>query len=273
MWLLSSLVSVMLPNCNFSLLPLSPRKPTACTCLSVKHFLPNRRIHVFARPQSRRSVQFLRWLCFVVFGFYGLCLTSLVYLAWFPPLSTMVQMQRRSEALWASQPYSKQYRFVPQSEISSHLVHAVIAAEDARFFNHGGIDWRELEVVVDKAQRSGHFGRGGSTITQQLVKNLFLTTHRSFVRKALELTLTPLAEAVLTKERILELYLNVVEWGPGVYGAEAAARFHYGTAAKRLTREQAARLVACLPAPLERRPEKMDDRAADIIERMRDVGW
>jgi monofunctional biosynthetic peptidoglycan transglycosylase len=182
-------------------------------------------------------------------------------------------MQRRAEAWLLLAPYSKHYKFVPLSELPPHLIRATVASEDARFYEHGGIDWRELETIFDKAQRSGHVTRGGSTITQQLVKNLFLTTHRSLLRKALEFTLTPLAEMVLGKERILELYLNVVEWGPGVYGVEAAAQFHYGIAAKRLTREQAARLVACLPAPLERRPQEMGERAVDILERMRDMGW
>ena len=218
-------------------------------------------------------VRLLRGLCFALFAFSGLCVLAVFYLKWLPPVSTMVHLQHRAEAVFASEPYSKQYRFVPLSEISPHLAHAAIAAEDARFFDHGGVDWRELKVIFDKAQRSGHFPRGGSTITQQLVKNVFLTTHRSLLRKAVEVMLTPLAELVLTKERILELYLNVVEWGPGVYGAEAAAQFHYGIPARHLTRDQAARLVACLPAPLERRPQDMNERAADIIERMRNMGW
>lgn len=242
-------------------------------CLSVKRPLPNRRVFVPAHPKEHWSIRPLRWLCLVVLSFYGLCLLSFVYLQWLPPLSTTVHLQRRIEAILSSKPYDKRYRFIPLSGIAPHLAHAAIAAEDARFFDHSGVDWHELEAVFDKAQRSGRFARGGSTITQQLVKNLFLTTHRSFVRKALEFTLTPVAEMMLTKERILELYLNVVEWGPGVYGAEAAAQFHYGVSARRLTREQSARLVACLPAPLERRPKDMDERAADIVERMQDMGW
>ena len=221
----------------------------------------------------RWPVRLLRWVCYAVIGFYGVCLLALFYLKWLPPFSTTVQIQRRVEAFALYNRYAKRYHFVPLAEMSPHLPHAAIASEDARFFDHGGLDWRELETVFDKAQRSGHFTRGGSTITQQLVKNLFLTTYRSLLRKAVEFTLTPLAEMVLTKERILELYLNVVEWGPGVYGAEAAAQFHYGISAKRLTRDQAARLVACLPAPLERRPEEMGERAVDISERMRDMGW
>jgi len=241
----------------------------------MKRPLSNRRasVPVPAQPPQRWTRRLLRWLCIAVLGFYVLCFGQLLYFKWFPPVFTTVQVQRRIEAVVASGLYAKHYRFVPLSEISPHLAHAAVAAEDARFFDHGGVDWRELDALLDKAKDRGHLSRGGSTITQQLVKNLFLTTHRSLVRKALEFTLTPLAEMVLTKERILELYLNVVEWGPGVYGAEAAAQFHYGTSAKRLTREQAARLVACLPAPLERRPQDMNERSIDIVERMQDMGW
>jgi monofunctional biosynthetic peptidoglycan transglycosylase len=110
-------------------------------------------------------------------------------------------------------------------------------------------------------------------MTQQLIKNLFLTTYRSTLRKIPELTLAPLAELFLSKQRIVELYLNVIEWGPGVYGAEAAARFYYGASARSLTREQAARLVACLPSPLTREPEEMDRRSTRILARMREMGW
>jgi monofunctional biosynthetic peptidoglycan transglycosylase len=106
-----------------------------------------------------------------------------------------------------------------------------------------------------------------------LVKNLFLTSYRSVLRKGLEFTLAPLAELFLSKRRILELYLNIIEWGPGVYGAEAAARFYYDASARHLNREQAARLVACLPSPLTREPEDMDRRSARILARMADLGW
>jgi monofunctional biosynthetic peptidoglycan transglycosylase len=105
------------------------------------------------------------------------------------------------------------------------------------------------------------------------VKNLYFTTHRSFVRKGLEMTITPMAELVLGKPRILELYLNVVEWGPGVYGIDAAARHHYRVPARRLTRERAARLAAILPAPRRRRPERMGHYASVIQQRMRAMGW
>lgn len=233
----------------------------------------NRHVIAFARPISRWPGRLLRWLLLLVLSFYVGCLLTLFYLKWLPPLSTTIQVQRRLEAFFLAEPYTKRYHFVPLSELPQNLAHAAVAAEDARFFDHRGIDWRELDALFDRAKNRGHFTRGGSTITQQLVKNLFLTTHRSLLRKAVEFTLAPVAEMVLTKERMLELYLNIVEWGPGVYGAEAAAQFHYGISAKRLTRDQAARLVACLPAPLERRPQEMDERAVDILERMRDMGW
>ena len=115
--------------------------------------------------------------------------------------------------------------------------------------------------------------RGASTLTQQLVKNLFLTTHRSYLRKALEYTLTPCAELLLEKQRIVELYLNVVEWGPGVYGAEAAARYYYQTSAAALTRERAAQLAAVLPAPRTRTPQRMDAASARILTRIQQMGW
>jgi monofunctional biosynthetic peptidoglycan transglycosylase len=115
--------------------------------------------------------------------------------------------------------------------------------------------------------------RGGSTLTQQLVKNLFFGTGRSFLRKGAELTLVPVAELVLGKQRILELYLNVVEWGPGVYGAEEAARYHFASSARNLDRQQSAELAAVLPAPLKRKPARMSRYSAIILKRMREVGW
>ena len=115
--------------------------------------------------------------------------------------------------------------------------------------------------------------RGGSTLTQQLVKNLFFGTGRSLLRKGAEFTLVPVAELVLGKQRILELYLNLVEWGPGIYGAEAASRTYYKTSARSLGRRQAAQLAAILPAPLKRRPDRMNRYSGLILERMRQMGW
>lgn len=197
---------------------------------------------------------------------------SLLILRWLPPPSTAVHVQRRIQSLIHKKPYQKRYVFVPLARISPDLQHAVVAAEDARFYQHHGFDWREIQIAVEDDLDDRRV-RGASTITQQLVKNLFFGTGRSFLRKGLEATLVPVAEFTLGKRRILELYLNVVEWGPGVYGAEAAARYRYSTTARKLDREQALRLAAILPAPLKRRPERMTKYSALIDGRMRQMGW
>jgi monofunctional glycosyltransferase len=204
---------------------------------------------------------------------YGLAVFLLVTMRWVNPPVTMVQIQRRAEAWIHHTPYHRRSQAVPLSAISPNLQHAVIAAEDGRFYQHHGIDWKEVQKVVDKDLDEGHLGRGGSTITQQLVKNLFFTTHRSILRKVVEFTLAPTAEFLLPKNRILDLYLNVVEWGPGVYGAEAASRYWYNVPASRLNREQAARLAALLPAPLRRKPGRMNGYSSDILNRMAQTGW
>jgi monofunctional glycosyltransferase len=206
-------------------------------------------------------------------GFYGLVALSLLYLRTLPPLTTGVQVQRRVEAFRAGEPTAIRYDFVPMEEISVNLRRAVIAAEDTRFYQHNGFDWEELRIARETAERRGSAPRGASTITQQLVKNLYFTTHRSYIRKGLEASITPLAEVILGKERILELYLNVIEWGPGVFGAEAAARHHYRTPASTLSREQAARLAAVIPSPRSRRPDRMGNYANTIQTRMRQMGW
>jgi monofunctional glycosyltransferase len=213
------------------------------------------------------------WTLGLALAFFLLCLFALGALRWVNPPVTGVQAQRRIEALRARTPYTKRYRFVPLARISPALQHAVIAAEDGRFFQHHGIDWKEVEKVVDADLEEGQLGRGASTITQQLVKNLFLTTHRSLIRKGMEFALAPLADRILGKERILELYLNVIEWGPGIYGAEEAARAWYGVPASALNREQAARLAAILPAPRRRKPSRMNQYSAEILRRMGQMGW
>jgi monofunctional biosynthetic peptidoglycan transglycosylase len=158
------------------------------------------------------------------------------------------------------------------SQISPDLQHAVVAAEDARFYQHHGFDWHEIQIAAEE-NWDGERSRGASTLTQQLVKNLFFGTGRSFLRKGAELTLVPVAELVLGKRRILELYLNIVEWGPGVYGAEAACRYHYRTSARNVGRQQAAQLAAILPAPRKRRPERMRIYSEIILIRMHQMGW
>ena len=213
------------------------------------------------------------FLAVLIAGFYLLCAVELVALRWVDPPTTMVQTQRRIEAWLAHKSYVKRQHWAPLNRISPDLQHAVISAEDGRFFQHHGIDWKEVQKVVDQDMEEGRLGRGGSTITQQLVKNLFFTTSRSVVRKAIEFTLAPAAEWVLPKKRILELYLNEIEWGPGVYGADAAAQAWYGVPAARVNREQAARLAALIPSPLHRKPARMNSYSAEILRRMGQTGW
>ena len=225
-----------------------------------------------ARRLLRIPRRLIRRVLLCGLGLYGLCFLSFVYLKFLPPLSTSVHVQRRIESLFTSASYTKRYTFVPLERIAPWLVHATIAAEDTRFHHHNGIDWIELRKVLAVAWEHGQLGRGASTITQQLVKNVLLTTYGSVFRKAAEFALVPVAELLLSKHRIIELYLNVVEWGPGVYGAEAAARHHYRISAAQLSREQAARLVACLPAPRFRQPQLMDEASQSILIRMGDMG-
>ena len=142
-----------------------------------------------------------------------------------------------------------QYRWVDYAKISMQAKRAIIAAEDMKFIDHEGFDWDGIQRAMEKNQKKGKPVAGGSTITQQLAKNLFLSGERSYWRKGQEAIITLMLEALLDKRRILELYLNVVEWGVGVFGVEAASRHYYGTSAAGLGPEQAARLAAMLPRP------------------------
>jgi monofunctional biosynthetic peptidoglycan transglycosylase len=195
----------------------------------------------------------------------------LVAAKWINPPTTMVRMQRQVQS-WGGKPYLARYKFVPLNQISPNLQHAVVSAEDARFYQHDGFDWHQVQIDAAEDMEGGRV-RGASTITQQLVKNLFFGTGRSILRKAAEASLVPVAELVLGKRRILELYLNEVEWGPGVYGAEAACRYHYGVSARNVGREQAARLAAILPAPRKWKPQRMGRYSQIILGRMTQVGW
>ena len=223
-------------------------------------------------PKRGVASRLLRLILGCILLYVGLCIAGLTALRWIDPPFTAVHAQRRIESLFQQGEYGKQFTFVPLESISPDLRHAVIAAEDGRFYQHHGVDWLELRKVLADEVRRGRL-RGASTITQQLVKNLFMTTHRSALRKPFELLLVPVAELILRKRRILELYLNVIEWGPGVYGAEAASRRYYGVTAAQLGREQAARLAACIPYPSRRRPEMMDNYSAEILARMSRMGW
>jgi monofunctional glycosyltransferase len=222
------------------------------------------------RPGSLRS--FIRWLVIGVVLLWSLAALILVAARWIDPPTTAVHIQRRLQAWIHHTPYRERYKFIPLSQISPELQHAVIAAEDSNFYHHHGFDWHQIQIAAQD-DLEGERTRGASTITQQLVKNLFFGTGRSFLRKGAEATLVPVAELALGKKRILEIYLNVVEWGPGIYGAEEACRYYHETAARNIGPEQAARLAAILPAPLKRRPERMNSYSAIILNRMHQMGW
>jgi monofunctional glycosyltransferase len=214
----------------------------------------------------------LRWLGLAILSLWLLAALTLVAFRWIDPPTTAVHIERRFQAWIDHKPYHERYTFIPLRQISPNLQHAVIAAEDARFYQHHGFDWHAMELAADNDMEGGRI-RGGSTITQQLVKNLFFGTERSLLRKGAEATLVPVAEFVLGKQRILELYLNVVEWGPGIYGADAASRYYYRTPPRNLDPDEAARLAAILPSPRRRRPERMDRYSSIILDRMHQMNW
>jgi monofunctional biosynthetic peptidoglycan transglycosylase len=227
----------------------------------------------FKRPTRKNFLRYaLLFLLLVVVLCWSLAALTLVAIRFIDPPTTAVHIERRMQAVFRGKPYHKRYSFVPLSQISPHLQHAVVAAEDARFYQHHGFDWHQIQIAADD-DIEGRRMRGASTITQQLVKNLFFGTSRSLLRKGAEFTLVPVAEIVLGKQRILELYLNVVEWGPGIYGAEEACRTWDRTPARNISREQAARLAAILPAPLKRHPDRMNHYSSLILERMNQMGW
>ena len=188
------------------------------------------------------------------------------------PTSTAF-MERRLDALREKAPRARlRHHWVPYARISSELKRAVIAAEDAKFLDHEGFDWEAIQKAIEKNERRGRVVAGGSTISQQLAKNLFLSGERSWLRKAQEALITGMLETAMDKRRILELYLNFAEWGEGVFGAEAAARHHFGISAAQLDATQAAWLAAILPSPRRyvrgARTPYLDGRIATIRRRM-----
>jgi monofunctional biosynthetic peptidoglycan transglycosylase len=215
----------------------------------------------------------IKLACLVLAGLYLFWISALIGLRYIDPPTTGVQIQRWVEAKLSHKPYRKRYVFVPLKRISPNLQHAVIASEDGQFYHNHGIEWGQVEKVLKESSETGKISRGASTITQQLVKNLFFTTHRNPVRKLFEYTLTPLADRILGKQRILELYLNVIEWGPGVWGAEAASEYHYHMKAIQLDRDQSARLASVLPSPRRWKPAQMNDFSTSVLDRMQQLGW
>ncbi len=200
---------------------------------------------------------------------------NVVWWIWFNP-STSAFMENRLEVLQQKDPEAElRHKWVPYARISIHLKRALIAAEDAKFLDHDGFDWEAIQNAYEKNLRKGKVVAGGSTISQQLAKNLFLSGRRTPWRKAEEALITIMIENVMSKQRIFEIYLNIIEWGNGVFGAEAASRYYYHTSAANLDRAQAARLAAMVPRPRfydKVRSSPMLERRTDIIlDRMHQV--
>jgi monofunctional biosynthetic peptidoglycan transglycosylase len=197
-----------------------------------------------------------RWIGRSVTIFFALLVLYQVWLfahiCWWTKFnpSSSAFMETRLEIMQDKNPDAAlQYRWVPYAKISDNLKRALIAAEDASFVDHEGFDWEGIQKAYAKNLRKGKIVAGGSTISQQLAKNLFLSTKRTPWRKLEEAAITLMLETVMDKQRIFEIYLNVIEWGNGVFGAEAAARHYYQVSAAQLSAEQAAQLAAMVPNP------------------------
>ncbi len=211
---------------------------------------------------------------FILFLLYQVYIFAWVFWwGWVNPGSTRFMEIRLSELRNKDPKAELQYEWVPYNKISVNLKRALIAAEDANFVDHEGFDWEGIQRAIEKNQKKGRFVAGGSTISQQLAKNLFLTPTRSLLRKGEEALITLMIELLWDKERIFEVYLNVIEWGNGVFGAEAAARHYYRISAAQLGAEQAARLAAMVPNPRfydrNRAAPGLGRKTAIIVARMR----
>jgi monofunctional biosynthetic peptidoglycan transglycosylase len=224
----------------------------------------------------------IRWMmiglgCIAVFEYFSLPSVSIEKLRIENIGVTALMSQRAEEAEDQGKSFTIVQKWVPLSRISRNLVNAVVVAEDGSFFSHGGFDWYEMQESLERNLDEGRPVRGASTITQQLAKNLFLSTSKSPVRKLKEAVLTLRLEENLSKMRILELYLNIIEWGNGIFGVEAAAQKYFGVSASSLTREQAVRLAAVIPSPLKHTPNSDSRyvlrRSATVLRRMEARGW
>ena len=201
----------------------------------------------------KRVARFLAWLALAAAAiFLAIQLSFLVRIWWWRDHNpgTTAFMEASLERLRSKKPDAKlAHTWVPYDRISTHLKRAIVAAEDARFTEHEGFDWEAIDKALEKNRRKGRIVAGASTISQQLAKNMFLSADRTPWRKGQEAIITVMIEQVLDKRRILEIYLNVIEWGEGVFGAEAAARHYFASSAQALGPESAARLAAIVPNP------------------------
>lgn len=219
------------------------------------------------------------WLKRILLGAIGLLVLYQIWLFswvlwwnWFNPENTRFMAIRLAELQIKDPAARLKAEWVPYAQISPHLKRAIIASEDAKFVDHEGFDWQGIQKAIEKNQKKGQVVAGGSTISQQLAKNLFLSPSKTPWRKAEEAAITLMLETVWSKQRIFEVYLNVIEWGNGVFGAGAAARHYYGIAATQLSAEQAARLAGMVPNPRfydrNRNAPGLERKAELILARM-----
>lgn len=232
------------------------------------------------KPRKTGAPGGRRWIKWIILGPLLLVLLVQLYffimVCWysqFDPGSTSFMRQQLSELRDNNPNATLKHQWVPYERISPNLKRAVVASEDANFSEHGGVDWEAMERAYERNNRRSKVVGGGSTITQQLAKNLFLSGSRSYLRKGQEMVIAFMLETVMSKQRILELYLNVVEFGRGVFGAEAAARYYYKKPAARLSQAEAARLAVMLPNPRyydkHRSTNYLQRRTNAIVRQMR----
>ena len=248
---------------------------------------PNRRLwNLGQRPKGRTGrLKRFNWVrkfpfkiflvimaLFVLFEIFTLPIFSIFSLDTNNPKETALMQQRTEEARERGKKLIIENRWVPLASVPKHVRKAVLIAEDARFYNHAGIDWHEVGESLETNWEEGRIVRGGSTITQQLAKNLYLSTSRDPIRKFKELLIAGMLEATLSKKRILELYLNIIEWGRGVFGIEAAAQRYFHKSASQLTKVEGARLAAVIPSPLRHKPTELtpflEKKKEVILQRM-----
>jgi len=208
----------------------------------------------WVRAHKFKTVLFLLGT-FLLFEIFTIPFTSIMALRSINPQETALMRQRVGEAEDEGKPLKIVQTWIPISRLPRHVLDAIVVAEDGTFYEHGGIDWFEVQESVERNLEEGRAARGASTITQQLAKNLFLSTSKDPIRKLKEVVITLLMEGQLSKRRILELYVNLIEWGRGVFGIEVAARTYFGKSASALSLEEATRLAAVIPSPLRHRPD------------------
>lgn len=198
---------------------------------------------------------FLLLLCFILIELATIPWIGIGALRTVNPTETALMRQRKEEAASESKPYRVVHRWIGLSRIPRYVLDAIVVAEDGTFYSHNGFDWYEVQESINKNIEQRRAARGASTITQQLAKNLYLSTSKDPVRKVKEAIITLLLEESLSKPRILELYVNSIEWGRGIFGIESASQTFFGKPASELTVEEGARLAAVIPSPLRHRPD------------------